>query len=327
MNKFFIFLLFVFFIQNVFCEKKPLIDKAIEYQTSMEMDNLCGNVKEMVHFQQKIINGKIDSLRPYRKTQYNENKKLIYEEQYFTYGAKLFDYSYTFFYDGFNRLIRRIYFSPYYKAGNFESNYKYIDEKNRIEQYTIEDYSGKSRDKKPVEYNRIVLSEFDSLQNSIIEKSIYNNDTTITTRKYIYNSFGKYTAVFNTYKTKSGIQEDNEEDTYDGNKNITKQVFFNKDMKIDYGRELKYNEKNKIESLSESFGDTIITITKFTEKILPLEKRTSKKGILQSDEFYQYKFDDKNNWIEKKVLSQDFSKGEKEAKLTSIETRVITYFE
>jgi hypothetical protein len=322
-----IFLLFVFFTQNGFCEKKLLVDKALEYQTSMEMDNLSGNVTQMQHFQQKIINGKIDSLRPYRKTQYNENKKLIYEEQYFTYGAKEFDYSYRFFYDDFNRQIKRLWYSPAYKTAYFETNYKYLDDKNRIEQYSIEDYTGKSRDKKPVVYNRITLINLDSFQNSVIEKSIYNNDTTITTRKYIYNNFGKYTAVLSISKRKSGIDKCSEVDDYDSNQNIIKQEFFSND-KIDYARYLKYNGTSEydVESLTELNNDSLFTVTKFEKKFLPIEKQTLKREKLLTSEIYQYKFDSQNNWIEKKVLSQDFSKGEKEAKLTSIETREIKYY-
>jgi hypothetical protein len=328
MKKFFLFFISSFILQYGFCEKKPLTDESLDFQCSLEMDNLSGNIKEMTHYRQNMINGKIDSLRLYRKTRYNKNEKLVYEEEYFSkYGAKQFDNSYTFTYDDFNRPIKKISVVPFYKDAYFETNYKYIDESNRIEQYAIEDYSGKNHDKKPVKYDRIELAVFDSLQNPIYESSIQNNDTTITIRKYIYNSFGKYTFVFNTFKTKSGIQEDNEEDAYDVNQNITKQVFFNKDKKIDYGRELKYNENNKVESLSESFGDSIVNVTRFSDKLLPIEKQLYKKGILQTDEFYQYNFDNKNNWIEKKVLSQNIIKGEKEAKLTSVETRLISYFE
>jgi len=38
--------------------KKPLTDQILDYQCSLEMDNLVGNVKEMVHYNQKMINDK-----------------------------------------------------------------------------------------------------------------------------------------------------------------------------------------------------------------------------------------------------------------------------
>jgi len=274
-----------------------------------------------------MINDRLDTLRLYRKTQYNKNKKLVYEEEYYSkYGAKQFDDSYTYSYDSLNRPIKKISVVPFYEKAYFETNYKYFDEKNRIEQYAIEDYSGKNHDNKPIKYDRIVFAELDSLQNTICEKTILNNDTSITNSKYIYNSFGKFTAGYHSYKTKSGIDKYREEEAYDDNQNITKQVFFNKD-KANYARYLKYNNANKLESLTESFGDTILNVTEFSDKILHIEKQTFKKGILQTDEFYQYKFDNNNNWIEKKVLTQDNSKSEKEFSLTSIETRVIYYFE
>jgi len=325
MRKIFI-IIFIISIQNVFCEKTLLRNKILDYQCSLESDNLSGNVKEMLHYRQRVINENLDSLKLYRKKQYGVNKYLISEENYGDNMSKQVEYSQSFLYDDFNRVIKQVTYFWINKKSCSDVSYKYTEKQNRIEFFDIEDNLVEKRNRASVKYDIVGTVENDSLQNPIIENVIQNNDTSLTTSKYIYNCCGKYTTVFHQYKNKLGLNKYSEEYFYGQNQMITKEVLFDKNI-VNYVREIKYDKNNLIEQLTEILKDSSVRITRFNDKALPLEKQFYKKGILQTDEFYQYKFDVNNNWIEKKVLSQDITKGEKKAKLTSIETRVITYFE
>ena len=324
MNKFFVFLLFVFVTFNGFCEKKPLMDKGIEYLCSLETENLSGKVKEMILFKQVVIDQEYKSKVKLKSKIFNSAGRLLYDEVLEDNGKlHVFD---SVIYNNTNHVAEFITTFKYDKPtewGDRHIKYIYDVKKNQISASSVQrfirgDFNTTSQEQ--------ILTTYDSLLNTIKEVRIPNNDTSqITITKYFYNDFGKYISATHYLKSKLSKREYSEEEVFDGNKNLIKQVFYD-DGKINYSRELKYDNNLK-KQLTETSADSIVRVTKFNVNGLPIEKQTYIKGILQKDDFYQFKYDDQNNWIEKKILSQDLIKGEKEAKLTSIETRVITYFE
>lgn len=325
MKKNVVFLLFLFFTQNGFSEKKPLVDKGIEYMCSLETENLSGKVKEMTLFKQEVIDQEIKPKIKYKSKIFNSTGRLLYDEKLEDNGRiHVFD---TVIYNNKNNVTEFVTAYKYDKStesGNYHVKYIYDEKKNQIttnsvQQFIIGDFNTTSQEQ--------IITTYDSLINTIKELSITNNDTSqITIRKYIYNDFGQYISATHYTKSKISKSEASEEEVYDGNKNMIKQAIYY-DGKLNYIREFKYDRNNLKEQLTETLMDSSVFVTKFNLKGLPIEKQNYKKEILQSDEFYQYKFDSQNNWIEKKVLKQDLIKREKEAKLTSIETREITYYE
>jgi len=320
-------LLFIFIvsIQNVFCEKKLLIDKGVEYMCSLETENLSGKVQKMIHFKQEVINQEIKPKIKYKSKIFNTTGLLLYDEKLEDNGKlHIFD---TVIYNSLNQVGELITFFQYddhLKWSNDHYKFNYDEKNNQITAKLLHRYVNGNFKEFSIEQ---IITTYDSLQNEIKELRIPNNDTSQTTiNKYLYNDFGEYISVTHFTKSKLGESEASEKELYDENRNMIKQEIYY-DGKLNYTSEFKYDKNNLKEQLTETSADSIVRVTKFNDKALPIEKQTYKKGSCQKDEFYQYQFDNKNNWIEKKVLSQDIAKGEKEAKLTSIETRVITYFE
>jgi hypothetical protein len=325
MKKTVVFLLFVFFTQNGFCEKKPLIDKGVEYMCSLETENLSGKVQKMILFKQEVNDQEYKSKIKFKSKIFNSTGRLLYDEVLEDNGKlHVFD---SVIYNNKNLVAEFKTAFKYDKPTEWEDHhikYIYDEKKNQISASSVQRFIRGGFNTTSQEQ---IITTYDSLLNTIKEVRIPDNDTSqITIRKYIYNDFGEYVAAMHIFKSKVSKTEYSEVRNYDENKNFTKQIFYI-EGKLNYIREFKYDKNNHKELLTETSGDSIIKITRFNDNGLPIEIQNYKKKNLQSDQFYQYKFDDKNNWIEKKILSQDIIKGEKEANLSSIETRVITYFE
>jgi hypothetical protein len=324
MNKFIVFIFLILVALNGFCEKRPLVNKGVEFLYSLEEENLLGKVQEMTLFKQEVIGSNYKPKIKYKNKVFNAAGRLLHDEKLEDNG-KLHVIDSVFYYNNHVSELRTVFkYDNPTEWGNHHFKYIYDDDKNQITASLVQ--RSVRGDFKTTSQERIITT-YDSLQNAIKEVRISNSDTTVTISKYTYNDFGKYTAIYHTYKTKSKTYEYSEIEDYDSNQNMTKQEFFD-GGKMNYARYLKYNGSGKydIESLREILNDSVSSITLYGPNFLQIEKKMFKRSELQTCESYQYKFDSQNNWIEKKVLTQDFSKGESEAKLILVETREISYY-
>lgn len=293
-------------------EYKP---KYKDFANAWERENLIGKVKNLEQYKANVIDF---------KTGETENPIIQFKNEY----TKTGNVSYEEFFDSFGKLqqyTKNEYSKNDYRiktiSENFEMSFKSIE----IPQF--DSLIGKQVSTS-VKYNDSIefdaYFKYDDFGNIKEQMSIQNGDTTSCFFDYKYNNNGEILWRKQIENNEYGVTEFFNEFIYDKNGNlsevINKSEVFGQ-MKSKY----KYDTQNRIKMISQYEGDKVIEETQFDNHYNKTCVKYFHNGTLNREMLFDYDFDQKGNWITRKVSIKQSRDNKKYHAYT--ETRKIEYYE
>ena len=294
-------------------EYKP---KYSDFANAWEKDNLIGKVKTLEHYKAKVTDfntGEIEKSRIDFRKVYTEFGKIAYQERFDNIGK-----------------------SEQYIKNTYDKN------SNQIESIS-EDFITPSKSIGKAEFDKTgktistsiilndslnykVLFEYDNHGNLIIQRNIQNNDTSLIRIEYKYKEDGKILLKKQIGNSEYGKNEYTNEFKYDQFGNLVELIYkseFQGQIKSTY----EYDSKNRIVKIAEYQNGQIEKETFFDKYYNQISIKYYVKAALNKEMKYEYDFDSKGNWIEKKVSVKEYYGKENTFLPIIVETRKIEYYE
>ncbi len=308
-----IFILFGFILFSCSTKNEPaILDDDV---VSLTLKNLLlqGKVKEYTLYKLDCLhyeNDKNQSPIIVSKAVFSNFGKLLSSEYYNSHG-KLIKTSHCE-YNRFKQKIKEV-------ENDLERNIEYVE---------IIEYDNKSKNITISHRNKYNKTKFCYSYNhykDVVKIITYNsNDTTISLFNYKYDSTGKVLEMESQDQNNSELEFlYNQKYYYNSN---SKQIILNRAGGGKLTQTFKYKDDKILKSLTNYRNDNLSQEKFFDQYSNPvLIKNYSDQGLKDIVKF-EYRYDQQNNWIEKKEYIKDYKKEENKFSLSSIETRMIKYY-
>ena len=315
MNKHLLLILsFVFLAGCGSPEYKP---KYKDFKNSRERENLAGKVKTLEQYKANVID---------YKTGETEKPVIEFKEEFTKDGYIL----YQAYFDHFGKIeqnVKNKFDNKGYLQRSVSENF--ITNSRSVQTFKCDTLTGK-----PV-YSHSVFddstdfetySRYDKNGNITEQTNIQNGDTTTNRIEYKYDGKGNILSKRVIQNSEDGKNVYLTEYKYDQNGNQTELI-----NKSDFYGEMKttyeYDNDNRVKKITQ-FDDGQIEQETFFDKFYnqTLVKYYN-NGLLERELKYEYEFDNRGNWIERKAFMKEYAGQNKNWKPVYIETRKIEYFD
>lgn len=286
-----------------------------DFENAWERENLIGNVKKITQYKANVTNletGKTEKPVIEFKKEFTETGNISYQEHFNNFG-KLQQYTKNT-YDKNGFLIESISENS---VMPMKTEQKAVFDTIMKKQVSIHAISNDS-----IKFD--AFFKYDKNGNLIKTISIENADTTINRLEYKYDDFKNIILKKQIQKVDSVTYEYFDEFKYNQEGNIVESSF-----KSDYAETksiYEYDKENRLLKISEFQSDQIqkeTTFDKFYNKTLV---RFFVNEAPNREMKYEYKFDNKGNWIKSEVFVKENIETDKIIPIF-IETRKIEYYE
>ena len=307
------------------CNSIDYKPKYFDFENSWESENLIGRVKTIEQYKAKVNNfkmGEKDLPLIQFKKEFTDIGDISFEEHYGDSGQIE-----SFIKNEYNKNGQRIKSTS--KDFLFPSKSTVTSEFNtagKLSSASI--YQNDTLDEKD-------MLEYNSSGKLMTVTSIGNKDTTIAKYEYKYNETGKL-----LWKKRTSTIKNNKDENFIGfkydqhgnliellNKSVANEGFDGDVMPyVEIKTIYEYDLKNRIQKTIKYKSGNLEEETEFDEFYNHTLIKFYDKGALDREMKYEYQFDSKGNWIERKVfLKQDFSR-DKNWIPVFVETRKIEYY-
>jgi len=287
-----------------------------DFENSWERENLIGKVKTFEKYKANVSDF---------KTGEADNPVIEFKKEF----TELGNISYQEYFDNFGKLEQYIK-NEYNEKGH---RVKSISENFLMPSKSIEtiEYNAKG---KQISVNIILNDtltfnakfEYNNDGYLINQTEIQDQDTTNNIITYIFNESGNITLKKQIQNCKYGIYEYINTFKYDNENNLLESQSKSNDFgstKVIYS----YDNKNRIEKITQYQNDEIEKETLFDKFYNQILVRFYDSVTLDKEMKYKYSFDNKGNWIERKIYMKEHFGKDKNWKPVYIETRKIEYYE
>ncbi len=295
------------------CKNIDYRPKYSDFNNDWESDNLIGKVKSLYLYKANVIDFETEAVEyPIinLKKDYTYFGKISYQENYDIYGK-------------YESYVKRIYDE---KGNNINLTYENFSSLFKTGTTTIFDDEGKS-ESSIITFDDtakiMTFHKYDSLGNLISVLSIENGDTTYGNFEYKYNDSGQillkkqFDSNGNTfinwfkYDQKDNLLEE-----------VIKSEFIGK-LKTTY----EYDHLNRIKKITQYNSGQIEKETFFDKFYNQISTKIYVDEFVKREMKYEYDFDDKGNWIKRKVFLKEYFRDDKSFKQIYQETRTLEYYE
>lgn len=291
-------------------EYKP---KYKDFSNAWERENLMGKVKVLEQYKANVIDfktGKTEKPIIEFKKEFTKTGNISYQEHFDNFGK-------------IEQYIKNEFDNKGYRIKSVSENY--IMNSKSIETAEFDTLINKQISANVIYNDSIDFNAFfkyDKNGNLTEQLSIQNGDTTANRFVYKYNDIGLILLKKQIQNSDFGINEYINEFKYDQNANLielsTKSDFWK--SKYSY----KYDRENRIKHLKQCEEGQITEETKFDNYYNKICVKYFQNGTLNREMLFDYDFDRKGNWIEKKVSVRNSRDNKKVHAYT--ETRKIKYY-
>jgi len=298
------------------CNNIDYKPKYKDFANAWERDNLIGKVNKLDEYKANVTDyetGEAEKPIIVFKKEFTEIGKISYQEHYSSFG-KLEQYTRSKFDD---------------KGYRIESvSEDCIAHSRTFTTAKYDDLSGKlvsAHVKINDSINMDVSYKYGKHGNIVEQTGVRNGDTTLKRFEYIYGEKGRIILKKQIENSKYGINEYLNEFKYDKNGNLIKVT--NKSgifgvSKLTY----EYDGENRRKKDTRYNSEQIQKETSFNNRYNKTYEKFYRNGSLDKEIKYDYKFDNKGNWIERKALIKEHYGENNKWLPVYVETRKIEYY-
>lgn len=298
------------------CNNIDYKPKYKDFANAWERENLIGKVKKLSQYKAIVSDfktGKTDPSVAVFTKEFSEAGNILYQENFDHFGKLSFS-------------IKHKYDNNGYRSETVTENFDLPGK--TIEKVNFDTVIGNQRSLQLIANDSLKMTlffQYDEHKNPVEQTQIEQGDTTLTRLEYKYDGEGRILFKKQLDRGDSGINETISEFTYDAYGNLlelmSKSEVFG-EIKSTY----EYDSENRIKKITEYQNGQVNEETSFDKYYNKMLVRFYQDQKPDKEMKYEYEFDKKGNWVQRKVYMKEHP-GDKKSVLVYKETREIEYYD
>lgn len=299
------------------CNNIDYKPKYKDFANAWEQENLIGKVKYIEQYKANVINF---------ETEKTENPVIEYKKEFTEIG----NVSYQEDFDSFGELVQYVK-NNYNKRGDKigSKSENLIIPMRSSEKAVFDTVTGKQISVHAIYNDSLKFDAFfkyDEYDNIIESTSIQENDTTSDRLEYKYTASGNILLKKQIQEADFEIYEYFNEFKYNTDGTLSELKHYS-DFTGEKKSIYEYDGEKRIVKIAEFNSGEIVKETFFDIYYNQTLLKFYNKASLNKEMKYEYDFDSKGNWIERKVILKEYFGNDKRWLLVAVKTRNINYFE